>query len=111
MIPFIKLKKEVRNKADLIKSTLFIYCYVNNIRLSDSELTIMSYFILYGIKKETIDLIIKSKLSSEDSLKNILSKLRKYGFINRVNKTDYVNDKFKINADGTIAILLKICVI
>lgn len=112
MIPLIKLQKNIDNKADLIKSFLVIYCYMNDIKLSDNEKTILSYFILYGIKKETIELIIKSKLSNEDSLKNVMSKLRKHNFIKRVNKTDILNKEFDININGNmLALVLKICVI
>lgn len=112
MIPLIKLQKTIENKAELVKSFLYVYCYMNDIKLSDSERTIMSYFILYGIKKETVELIIKSKLSNEDSLKNVMSKLRKHNFIKRVNKTDVINKEFDLNVSGnTIALVLKICVI
>jgi hypothetical protein len=108
MIPLIKLSKKENNKSDLIKSFLYVYCYMNNISLSDTEFTILSYYILYGLKDETIELIFNSKITNESTFKNIMSKLRKNNFINRVNKTDFLNDKFKLTTDGTIAMLLKL---
>lgn len=107
MIPLIKLNKKTNNKSDLLKSFLYIYCYMEDKKLSNSELTVLSYFILYGLKDDTVDLIFNSKITNPPAFKNIMSKLRKYGFITRVNKTDHLNEEFKLSVEGTIAMLLK----
>jgi hypothetical protein len=109
MISLIKLNKKVDNKIDVVKQFLGIYCKVKDIKLSDTEITVLAYFILYGIKDETINLIFSSKISNPDSFKNILSKLRKNNFISKRNKDDILNEDFKLNFDqNTIALLIKI---
>lgn len=104
----IKLNKGVRSSTDLLKAVLYIYCYMEGIRLSDSELTTISYIINFGMRNETMDLILKSGILNEGSLKNALSKLRKHGFLQRVNKNDVLNEKFKLKFEGEVALLLKI---
>lgn len=104
----IKLNKKVTSTTDLLKDALFIYCYMNRISISDSELTTLSYFITYGFNQDTIDLVIKSKILKQSSLKNTLSKFRKYGFLIRVNKNDYLNEEFKFQQNSEIGLLLRI---
>jgi hypothetical protein len=104
----LKINKSVDSTTDLFKEVLFIYCHMNKMKISDSELTTMAYFIAYGFKQETIDLILKSKILNPSSLKNTLSKFRKYNFLKRVNKNDFLNEEFKFLPNKEIGLLLRI---
>ena len=107
--PLIKLHKKTTGKIEQIKVVLKVYCLFNDIKMSDSELTVLAYCIVYGIKQETFDLIINSKIFTENSLQNTLSKLRTNKFILRNEKNeDILSDNFKIPSESIIGILIKI---
>lgn len=104
----LKISKGVESTTDLFKEAMFIYCHMNKMKISDSELTALAYFIAYGFKQETIDLILKSNILTQSSLKNTFSRFRKYKFLIRINKTDYLNEDFKLHPNKEIGLLLKI---
>lgn len=109
MISVIKIEKIAATKVDLIKDVLFLYCYMKDIKLSDSVLKTLSFIVCYGLNQGTLDLVVRSKIVGKDTIKNVLSQLRKYNFIIRVNKTDYLSEEFKdLKADKAIGLILKI---
>lgn len=78
----LKLKKKTSNKIDMIRTVLRLYCYLSEIKITNTELMVMSYFINYGVKKSTKKLILSSEiLRSINSLENTVTKLRKLGFL------------------------------
>lgn len=109
MVSLIKLNKRVDNKIDVVKKFIVIYCEVNDISLSKTEVLVLAYFILYGISDKTMDLIFNSKITNGASFKNILSKLRKNGFIRKNNKGDVLNEEFKIEFEQSmVGLLIKV---
>lgn len=78
----MKLTKRTESKIDLARSLLSIYCLLANKKVPDTELLILSYLMVYGVKKQTKELIIRSQiLKSKGSLENSLSKLRSLGLL------------------------------
>jgi hypothetical protein len=105
----VKVVKKTNSKIDQAKTMLAIFCLLSDIRLSQTELTVLAYFLVYKINDNTKDLIIKSEILNEDSLRNTMSKLSKFGLIKRSpNKEYYVSEKISINPDTRIGMLIEI---
>lgn len=109
----IKINKKTNNKIEQAKTLVSVYCLLSSIKLSDTDLTVLSYFMVYKINQTTKDLILKSKiLQSIDSLKNSMSKLTRVGLIKKAvindNKEYLVNDSLNVNLDSVVALLIKI---
>lgn len=80
----IRIKKKTPNKISLASTLFSVYCQLSDIDISKTETMILAYFAVYGLKKSTKDLIIKSQiLKSYNALENTVSKLRKRGLIDR----------------------------
>lgn len=108
-VPLIKIEKKVQGKIDQAKLLLSIFCKLYSIKMSDSELTVLAYFMVYKLSSQTEELILKSKvLANEDSLKNTMSKLRKVGLIIRKDKRDYLNDALNIPIQPVIGLFIKL---
>lgn len=109
---FIKITRKTNNKADQLKLIISLYCVMSDIKLSDTELTILSYFIKYKINESTKSLIFKSGLlKHEYAYRNILSKFKKLEFIIRddIKREYFVNEeKFANISDDVIGFLIKI---
>lgn len=105
----IKINRKTNNKAEQLKLIISLYCVMSDVKLSETELTILSYFITYKISESTKKLIFKSNLLKNDnSYKNLLSKFKKLGFIWKdENKREYfVNEDAFGNADDDVVSLL-----
>lgn len=108
---FLRISKKTHSKIDQTKCVLSIFCFLSDISLSDTELTVLSYFIVYGINDTTKKLIIDSQiLKSEDSLKNTISKLKKVGLIKKAlyGKDYEINESINIKPESVLAMLIKI---
>lgn len=80
----IKLKKKTSNRMELVTLVLTMYCLLSNVKINRTELQVLSYLVVYGIRKSTKDMIIRSQiLTSYNSLENTITRLRKMGLIVR----------------------------
>lgn len=107
----VKVVKKTASKIEQAKVLLKIFCLLSDIKLSESELTVLAYFLVYKINQETKDLIIKSEIFNEDSLKNAISKLSRVGLIKKSagrRKEYFVNDTLNLNLDSKIGMLIQI---
>ena len=106
----LKLKKQTDNNMDIVITIVTIYCYVKNIKINRTELTILAYFIKYGIKKSTKDIILRSKiLECAGSLENTLSKLRKLGLVIEDKEgLSIVNPEIQFTPDNKMGIIIKL---
>jgi len=106
----IKINKKTNSKIEQAKSLISVYCLLSSIKLSDTDITVLSYFMVYKITQTTKDLILNSKiLQSVDSVKNTMSKLKSVGLIKKVAINEYVvNDNLNVNLDSIVALLIKI---
>lgn len=108
-VPLIKIEKKTGGKIEQAKVVLSIFCLLSNIHLSDSELTVLAYYIVYGLNEPTKQLILKSKiLATEASFGNTMSKLRKVGLIIKNNKQDKLNPQIAIELHTVMGILIKV---
>lgn len=107
----VKIKKKTNSKVEQAKVLIAIFCLLINIKLSDTELTVLAYFMVYRINRKTKDLILSSGiLKTEDSLKNTMSKLKKFGMLVRnIDSKEYTLRKdldFVVNP--VVGVLIKI---
>lgn len=108
-VSLIKIEKKTSGKIDQAKTIISIFCLLSNIRLSDAELTVLGYFVVYGLTEQTKDLIMKSKiLATDGSLGNTLSKLRKCGLIKKTNKRDILNPSLDMELQPVMGMIIKI---
>lgn len=109
----VTLEKKTTSKTEQIKLAIAISCLVSDIHLSDTELSVLAYYVTYQISEKTDDLLIKSNVVKDvSSLRNIKTKLRKIGFLKR---TKELYKSYELNLskdskfeDNQIAILIKI---
>jgi hypothetical protein len=107
----IKTEKKTFGKIEQAKVVLSIFCLLSDIKLSDTELTVLGYFLVYRDSPDTRDLIIKSQiLKTQDSLSNSISKLKKFGLLKKdtITKTYSVNEKVNFQSEPVVAFLIKI---
>lgn len=80
----LRLRRKTTSKIELATLMLTTYCIYSNIKASKTDLEILAYFSVYGVKKSTKDVIIRSKiLNSYSSLENTVTKLRKLGLLEK----------------------------
>lgn len=73
----LKLTKKTESKVELASLMLNIYCKLADIRVTETELIVMGYFMVYGISKQTKELIVRSEiLKSRGSVENMMTALR-----------------------------------
>lgn len=107
----VKIKKKTNSKVEQAKILIALFCILMNIKLSDTELTVLAYFMVYRINRKTKDLILNSGiLKSEDSLKNTLSKLKKFGMLVRnIDSKEYsLRKELNFLLEPTMGLLIKI---
>lgn len=107
----VKIQKKTNGKIDQAKVILSIFCLLSGINLSDTELTVLAYFLVYKINQNTKELILKSQvLKSEDSLKNTISKLKKFGLLKKsaTSREYLLNESVSIPLEPVIGFLIKI---
>lgn len=108
-VPLIKIEKKTNGKIELAKTIISIFCLLSDIHLSDSENTVLAYFMVYKLTDQTKDLIMKSKvLSTKGSLDNAMSKLRNEGLVEKDNKKDILNKNLNIDIQPIMGMLIKI---
>lgn len=107
----IKAIKKTQGKIEQAKAVVNIFCMLSDIKLSDAELTVIAYFVVYGENKKVKELILNSKiLKSEDSLKNTISKLKRIGLLKKstTNKEYHVHERLNFKLEPVIGFLIKI---
>lgn len=107
----INYKVEVDTKIDFIKRCVKLHCYINDISISKTAISIMAYLIAYGVKRSTIDLIKQNKfVKNEATVDNIISSLRKKGLIVKEEiGSDSFPDGLNFNpSEGQLGYIIKI---
>lgn len=111
LVSLIKMAKKVATKVELAKCIINITLCFNNTKLSDTEVTILAYFMVYGVNTKTKELLIKSGVcKSLSNIKVIMVKLKKMELIYKddLNSKVYVNKNLSFNLTPTVGFYLKI---
>lgn len=114
----VKVDKVIRlDKLEIIKYQLMHHCFINKIRLSDTELNCLSLLGQLGqIRLSEFSKVASSKaggniLGSPIAVASCLSKIERSGLFLKKNngkKIIYLNPKLEIQTDGNIIINLKL---
>lgn len=110
-VSLMKMEKSTPTKVDLAKNILRISLCFNELKLSDTETTVMAYFMVYGVNQQSKNLLIKSTVCKNlQNIKTIMVKLKKLGLIYKddLNGKVYVAQSLSFELTNTIAIYLKI---
>ncbi len=82
LMKVLRMRRKTESKIEVAGLLLTVYCLMSKIKINETERTVMAYFMVYGFKKSTKDLILRSKiLGTYNSLENTLTKLRKVGLV------------------------------
>lgn len=107
----VKIKKKTNSKVEQAKTLISIFCLLMNVKLSDTELTVLAYFMVYKINRKTKDLILNAGImKSDDSLKSTLSRLKKFGMLikDADTKQTYLRKELDFNLTPAMGVLIKI---
>lgn len=81
-VSLLKMQKVVKTKIEIAKTVLSIALCFNDLKLSQTEATVMSYFMVYGITPQTKNLLIKAEVCKNiNNIKTVMVKLKKLGLI------------------------------
>lgn len=111
MAAIFKYKVNLPNKVEQVKFFLELYKFANKLDLTKADIEVLAYFIIYGVKEETKQLILNSVNLVSGSIKNILSKLTKAGLLIKTERKNgyYVNEELsQLNSGQSIAAMIKI---
>lgn len=108
----IKIEQKVQSHTDQIEMVISILCFLNNIKLTKTQRKVLAFYVVYGIKEKTDQLIIKSGIVPKvDSLRNVKVKLHKLGFLKRyvgVYKSYELAISKDFQPDNVVTLLIKI---
>lgn len=107
----IKMEKQVTTKIDLAKAIVYLVICFNDIKLSDTEITILAYFMVYGVSQKTKQLIVSAGVCKNTAnIKTIMVKLKKLGLTYKddLNGKVYVTQTLQFDITPTIGLYLKI---
>lgn len=109
---FIEITKKTGHKTEQMELVISILCLVNGIHLSKTEVKVLAYYIVHGLKVSTDKLLINSGIIEQKPLRNMKTKLTKMGFLKRV---DELYNSYELNLskdfspnDKTINLVIKI---
>lgn len=93
----VKLLSKTSSKTDMAQVLIRVYAQVKEIKLNKSETEVLSYLIVYGISKDTKNLIVQSGiLKSLDAVANAMSELKNKHLLERVKEEDDDRYRYKI---------------
>ena len=107
----LRANKSVNGKIEQAKLIINIYSILSDIKLSDTELTVMAYFAVYKENAKVKELTLKGNvLKTEDSLRNTISKLKRIGLLKKsdINKEYIVHERINFKVEPVIGFIIKI---
>lgn len=110
-ISIIKMQKAVSSKIELAKAIIKITTCFNDIKLSDTQLSVLAYFMVYGINVQSKTLIVKSLICKNlANIKTIMVKLKKLELIykDELNSKVYVTKSLNLELTPTVALYFKL---
>lgn len=80
----IEVNKKTKSKTAQMELLISILCFLNEIHLSKTQIKVLAYFVVYGIKQSTDDLLVKSSIvKGYPQLGNIKTDLMNLKFLKR----------------------------
>lgn len=105
----LRLKKKTSSRIEVAHLILTTYCTFSNIKIGKTELEVLSYFAVYGTKKSTKNMIIKSGILTLNSLENTMTRLRKLGLLRKGEYGEFLmKEDLQFTVDGKMGLIIKI---
>lgn len=80
----LEIVKKTKHKTDQIQLVISILCLVEGIKLSKTDIKVLAYFVIHGLKETTEQLLINSKVVKDmPQLRNVKTKLTKLKFLKK----------------------------
>ena len=95
----IKINRECKDKYSVLIDMMKMHCLLTNEGLSISEMSLMSYYIVHGITRETDELYFYTeKVTSQQQVSNIKYSLKLKGLIIKLEGNNWqLNNKYVFN--------------
>lgn len=91
---------KISNSFDMVKLVIKLIATTKMLKLSETELHVLTHFVTNGYSKMTRESLIEAKLlKNKESVSNIIYAFRKYGIIVKNNLGEELHQDFKIPAD------------
>ncbi len=115
-VALIKLSAKATTKLDLVKKVVSTAIYfwgltIEEMALSDTELNVLSYFIVYGVNNTCKDLIVKAKICKNiANINTIMVKLKRLKLIfkDELNGKNYVCKQLTFDQTPKVCMIFKI---
>jgi hypothetical protein len=107
----ITMTKKTSHKTEQMELVISILCMVNNIKLSKTDISVLAYYVVHGVKESTDSLLINSGVTKLGALGNIKVKLMKLGFLKRTKelyKSYELNLSKDFSQDQSMNLFIKI---
>jgi hypothetical protein len=79
-----KLEKKANGKVNKLELIISILCTFSSIHLSETDIRVLAYYIVYKITEKTDKLLISSQVVKNiGTLRNIKTRLFKLGFLKK----------------------------
>lgn len=107
----LKISKVASTKVEMAKIIIKVYILLSDIHLSESCIVLLAYFMVYGVSKNTKELVIKSSIAKNDNvIRGLMTKLRQNGLIykDELNLKTYVCSSLSFNLTPTTGIYIKL---
>jgi len=99
LMKVFKLEKKANSKTDKLELIVSILCLLNGIHLSDTDIRVLAYYMVYTINEKTDDLIISSKIvKNMNTLRTVKVRLHKLGFLKK-DKDLYKSYELNLSKD------------
>lgn len=83
----LRMSKKTVSRLDHVETLLRIYTILADIPMSDTEITVYAYFVIYGAQPSTKELLFSSNvIRSEHTYKNIMYKFKKHELLKKHDK-------------------------
>lgn len=97
----IEITKKTDHKTHQMELVISILCMVNGIHLSKTEVKVLSYYVVHGMKESTDSLLINSEIIKKDALRNMKTRLLNLGFLRRTKEL-YNSYELNLSKDFTV---------
>lgn len=101
----IEITKKTKHKTEQMELVISVFCILNDVHLSKTEISVLAYYVVFGIKESTDALLINSNIINKGNLGNLKTKLKKQKFLKRTKelyKTYELNLSKDFNNDDII---------
>jgi hypothetical protein len=106
----LKLEQHVATRLDLAEAIIKVMLCVNDIKLSPSKITMLAYFMIYGINASSKELIVKSRVCKNlANVKTMMVELKKLGLIykDEFNGKVYIVNTLNFELTPTVGVYIK----